>query len=77
MTGRQKRPKKPIRSRERSSLAGAAASRQEPTVRVVGETPIARDFFAGQYAKIVEATFDTTQDFDLVDAAFVVGALTS
>ncbi len=64
MTGRNRRPKRAIKSRERSS------------VRVVGETPIARDFFAGQYAKIVEATFDTTQDFDLVDAAFVVGALT-
>jgi tetratricopeptide (TPR) repeat protein len=45
----------------------------------VGETPLARQFFAGHYAKVVAATFDArTRAFDDVDVdvAFAVGSLT-
>jgi len=43
----------------------------------VGETPIARDFFAGQYAKVAAATFDApAMDTTPEDVAFAVGALT-
>lgn len=41
-----------------------------------GETSIAREFYAGLYAKIAKATFDAGIDVDEVDIAFVVGALT-
>jgi DNA-binding winged helix-turn-helix (wHTH) protein len=46
------------------------------TVRV-GETALAREFFAGQYGKVVGATFDArTTTFEDVDVAFAVGSLT-
>jgi len=56
-------------------------TRERPTKDVkvvrVGETALARDLFAGQYAKVVAATFDArTGRFDDVDVAFAVGALT-
>ncbi|MCA9586444.1 MAG: helix-turn-helix domain-containing protein [Myxococcales bacterium] len=41
-----------------------------------GETPLARDFFAGRYAKVVEATFGPSRPIAAADVAFVVGALT-
>ncbi len=41
-----------------------------------GDTPIARAFFAGLYAKVAESTFDAQIDIDDADIAFVVGALT-
>jgi IclR helix-turn-helix domain len=41
-----------------------------------GETPIARDFFAGLYAKVAGATFDVSGEIERIDVAFVVGALT-
>ncbi|MES1187345.1 MAG: helix-turn-helix domain-containing protein [Myxococcales bacterium] len=45
--------------------------------REVGDTPMARDFFAGRYAKVAAATFDApAAHFDDVDVAFAVGALT-
>lgn len=40
-----------------------------------GETSIARDFFAGRYAKVVSTTFDASSEIDELDVAFVVGAL--
>ena len=41
----------------------------------VGDTPLARDFFAGRYAKVAAATFDApAASFDDVDVAFAVGA---
>lgn len=43
----------------------------------VGESPIARDFFAGQYAKVVAETFDdASAEIRDEDVAFAVGALT-
>ncbi|MBX3258363.1 MAG: hypothetical protein KIS78_02245 [Labilithrix sp.] len=41
-----------------------------------GDTEIARDFFAGLYAKVAEASFDAPNDIEPADVAFVVGALT-
>ncbi|MBX3210087.1 MAG: hypothetical protein KF764_33965 [Labilithrix sp.] len=41
-----------------------------------GDTALARDFYAGLYAKIAKTTFDAADDIDPVDVAFVVGALT-
>ncbi len=43
---------------------------------MVGESAIAQRFYAGQYAEIVEATFDRDGRFEPRDVAFVVGALT-
>lgn len=44
---------------------------------IVGETPLARQFFAGRYAQVAEASFDAaTSRFDDADVAFAVGALT-
>lgn len=44
---------------------------------VVGETAAARDFFAGQYAKVAAETFDALdQELAGEDVAFAVGALT-
>jgi hypothetical protein len=42
----------------------------------VGESPIARDFFAGLYAKVAASTFDGSSEVADIDVAFVVGALT-
>lgn len=42
----------------------------------VGDSPLARQFFAGGYAEIVEAAFDGESLFNPLDTAFVVGALT-
>src|ERR671927_148017 len=41
-----------------------------------GDTPLARAFFAGLYAKVAESTFDAQIDIDDADLAFVVGSLT-
>lgn len=41
-----------------------------------GETPLARQFFAGAYADIVRRTFDAAVDIPGSDLGFVVGALT-
>src|SRR4051812_37990273 len=41
-----------------------------------GETPLARDFFAGRYAQVASATFDAGAEIPEADVAFVVGALT-
>jgi hypothetical protein len=53
-----------------------ASTPHDPLEVRPGETAIARDFFAGLYQKVVKATFDAGTDFDDVDVAFVVGALT-
>jgi tetratricopeptide (TPR) repeat protein len=54
-----------------------AQPRKDVKTARVGETALARDLFAGQYAKVVAATFDArTGRFDDVDVAFAVGALT-
>lgn len=52
-------------------------SRTSPSRVLVGETPVARDFFAGRYAKVAAETFDAP-DAELgdEDVAFAVGALT-
>ncbi len=42
----------------------------------VGETPIARWFYAGRYAEIIAATYDHDGAIEPEDLAFVVGALT-
>lgn len=42
----------------------------------VGETPIAREFFAGHYAKVAAETFDAVTPARDEDVAFAVGALT-
>lgn len=52
----------------------ATIARKRPAV---GKSRLARDFFAGSYAKIVSETFDATSaDARDEDVAFVVGALT-
>ena len=43
---------------------------------MVGESELARRFWAGQYGEILEATYDADGRFDPEDVAFVVGALT-
>src|SRR4051794_39617551 len=43
---------------------------------VVGETEVARWFYAGRYAEIIEHTFDHDAEIAAVDVGFVVGALT-
>jgi hypothetical protein len=57
-----------------------AVRRSAPTrarTEKVGDTALARDFFAGRYAKVAAATFDApTARFDDADVAFAVGALT-
>ncbi len=52
-----------------------AATASAPAA-VVGESDLARRFYAGQYGEILEATYDADGRFDPRDAAFVVGALT-
>jgi tetratricopeptide (TPR) repeat protein len=42
----------------------------------VGATDIARAFYAGRYAQILERTYDADEDSDPADLAFIVGALT-
>jgi hypothetical protein len=42
----------------------------------VGDSDVARRFYAGQYREIVESTYDTEGSFEVGDTAFVVGALT-
>lgn len=54
----------------RSPAPGAARA-------IPGDTPIAKDFFAGRYAKVIAATFDDpAAEIRDEDTAFVVGALT-
>ncbi|MEO8700824.1 MAG: winged helix-turn-helix domain-containing protein [Kofleriaceae bacterium] len=43
---------------------------------VVGTTAVAQQFYAGRYAEIVAATFDSDSDIAEADLAFVIGALT-
>jgi hypothetical protein len=43
---------------------------------VVGDTAIARWFYAGRYAEIIAATYDHDGEIGPADLAFVVGALT-
>jgi len=50
-------------------------SAAEAAVPVVGETELARWFFAGRYAELIATTYDA-DDIAAADLAFVVGALT-
>jgi len=43
---------------------------------VVGESELARWFFAGRYAELIAATYDHGGEIDDADVGFVVGALT-
>src|SRR5215831_12480372 len=43
---------------------------------VVGESDLARRFFAGRYAEVIAATYDSGGEIDPADVGFVVGALT-
>ncbi len=56
------------------------SSRSQPRRQggaAVGHSPLAREFFAGRYARVVAATFDAPQTrFADDDVAFAVGALT-
>lgn len=42
----------------------------------VGETALAKQFYAGRYAEILTATYDRDGAYDAADLAFVIGALT-
>ncbi len=46
------------------------------SVTPVGESEVARRFYAGQYGEILETTYDADGSFAARDTAFVVGALT-
>ncbi len=71
---------RPAPSSERASRAPSpepeeAAGGPEPRA-LVGETPAAKDFFAGQYAKVAAETFDAaSMEIREEDVAFAVGAL--
>src|ERR1700704_5220699 len=52
----------------------SAAERSTPSV--VGETELARWFFAGRYEELIATTYDSNDDIAPADLAFVVGALT-
>ena len=41
----------------------------------VGDTQLAQWFYAGRYADVIAATFDSDHEVAAVDVAFVVGAL--
>lgn len=43
---------------------------------MVGDTEIARQFYAGRYAELIAATYDANRAIEADDLAFVVGALT-
>ena len=43
---------------------------------VVGETDVARWFFAGRYAEVIASTYDSDREIASADVGFVVGALT-
>jgi hypothetical protein len=63
----------------RSTPAAARVARRSgrAVIARVGETELARDFFAGRYAQVAAASFDApVASFDDADVAFAVGALT-
>jgi hypothetical protein len=47
-----------------------------PPNAVVGETELARWFFAGRYADVIATTYDRGEEIASADVGFVVGALT-
>jgi hypothetical protein len=47
-----------------------------PPTSVVGETELARWFFAGRYAELIASTYDGSGEIGAADVGFVVGALT-
>ncbi|HEY0988820.1 MAG TPA: hypothetical protein VGD80_17255, partial [Kofleriaceae bacterium] len=47
-----------------------------PPRSVVGETELARWFFAGRYAELIATTYDASDEIAAADVGFVVGALT-
>jgi hypothetical protein len=57
-----------VRKRSRSDTA--------PVIQVVGETELARWFFAGRYAQVIDSTYDGSGAIAPADVGFVVGALT-
>ena len=57
---------------KRTKQTSAATSPQS----LVGESDLARRFYAGQYGEILEATYDADGRYQPRDVAFVVGALT-
>lgn len=50
--------------------------RYAPPDAVVGETEVARWFFAGRYAEVIATTYDSGDEIAAADVGFVVGALT-
>ena len=52
------------------------AKRRSALQAVVGETELARWFFAGRYAEVIASTYDSGGEIAAVDVGFVVGALT-
>src|SRR5262245_53005155 len=50
--------------------------RETASSAVVGESDLARRFFAGRYAEVIAATFDSGGEIAPADVGFVVGALT-
>jgi hypothetical protein len=52
------------------------AKRAAPPDAVVGETEVARWFFAGRYSDVIASTYDSGGEFSPADVGFVVGALT-
>ncbi|TMQ19759.1 MAG: hypothetical protein E6J90_17375 [Deltaproteobacteria bacterium] len=51
-------------------------SRRDLPDAVVGETELARWFFAGRYAEVIASTYDAGGEIAPADVGFVVGALT-
>jgi tetratricopeptide (TPR) repeat protein len=52
------------------------ARRLAPLDAVVGETELARWFFAGRYADVIAASYDRGREIAAADVGFMVGALT-
>jgi hypothetical protein len=51
-------------------------ARSAPGGQVVGETELARWFYAGRYAELIATTYDGSGEIEPADVGFVVGALT-
>ncbi len=64
-------PRSPGRAR-----AAATVSPPPPPAEVVGDTELARMFYAGRYDEILAITYDADGSVPPADVAFVVGALT-
>jgi hypothetical protein len=63
---------------ERPAASGESERAEAPdaVTAVVGETELARRFFAGRYADVIATTYDGGNEIAPADVGFVVGALT-